>query len=365
FGFRFDDDELIHIRHGDRASVIMGGDPWSSGSHLEAPNLAMTQVQGHSPVEFLIRSQTYFDLMEPVIVELRLRNLMPDVAVAIDKRLAPEFGGVVIYIQGPDRKVVQYDPVMCAVGTPEILLLKPAGGEQGEDRYSREIFLTYGNGEFYFDHPGEYRIRGVYQGCGDMLIPSNTHRIRIGMPDNKQADRLTQDYFSDEVGMALYLQGSRSPFLQKGTQVLEDLAGRFKNTLMGAKVAVALANGVAQPFFRIIDPDKPKPKVAQTAAADPNKALELTDPALKVIKAHRDKTLNLAYGRIVRRRAQYLAAAGAPARAKTELKALREDLAKRGANAPVLAQYQALEQALPASTGRYRQLRGTSTTDRR
>ena len=30
FAFRFDDDELIHLRHGNRASVIMGGDPWSS-----------------------------------------------------------------------------------------------------------------------------------------------------------------------------------------------------------------------------------------------------------------------------------------------------------------------------------------------
>ena len=34
---RFDDEELVHIRHGDRSAVIMGGDDWGSGGHLERP----------------------------------------------------------------------------------------------------------------------------------------------------------------------------------------------------------------------------------------------------------------------------------------------------------------------------------------
>ena len=28
FEFRFDDEELVHLRHGNRSAVIMGGDPW-------------------------------------------------------------------------------------------------------------------------------------------------------------------------------------------------------------------------------------------------------------------------------------------------------------------------------------------------
>jgi hypothetical protein len=43
----------------------MGGDPWSSGSHLEAPDLAMAKIQGEPPLELTIRAQPYFDLMEP------------------------------------------------------------------------------------------------------------------------------------------------------------------------------------------------------------------------------------------------------------------------------------------------------------
>ena len=229
----------------------MGGDPWSSGSHLETPNLAMTQIEGLAPLELLVRSKDYFDFMEPVIVELRLRNLLDHVPVTIDKQLAPEYGSVAIYIQKPDGSIAQYEPVMCAVGTPDLHPLAPSNnGNEGADRYSREIFLS-SSGSFYFDHPGEYRIRAVYQGPGDVLILSEAHRIRVGVPASKELDRAAQNYFTNEVGMTLYLQGSRSPYLKKGVEIFEDLAARQKDTELGAKISVALANGVSRPFFRI------------------------------------------------------------------------------------------------------------------
>jgi hypothetical protein len=276
FTFRFDDDELIHLRHGNRASVIMGGDPWSSGSHLEAPNLAMTQVEGRAPLELIVRSKGYFEFMEPVIVELRLRNVL-DVPVTIDKKLAPEYGGVAVYIQKPDGGVVQYDPVICALAVPDRLVLAPAqSSKPGEDRYSREIFLSYGSNDFYFDLPGEYRIRAVYQGSGDVLIPSEAHRLRIGVPATKELDRAAQDYFTDEVGLTLYLQGSRSPYLKKGAEFLRGLADRNKHSPLGAKVAVALANGVSRPFYRLQERKDRKAggrvKMTKYAEADPDEA---------------------------------------------------------------------------------------------
>ena len=348
FGFRFDDDELIHVRHGNRASVIMGGDPWSLGSHLEAPNLAMAQIEGDAPIELVIRSKRYFELMEPVIVELRLRNLMQDVSALIDKRLTPEFGGVVVYIQKPDGSIVKYEPIMCALGTPEAQSLAPSkSGEQGDDRYSKEIFLNYGTNGFYFDHPGEYKIRATYQGFGDVLIPSDTHRIRIAAPLSKEADRLAQDYFSDAAGLGLYLQGSRSPYLAKGIAILEDVADRFKDSILGANIAMALAYGASRPFYRVDDPTSGK--MVRSAKADPERALKLTDPAMEVLQAQKDKAMNLAYGRLVRRRAEYHQAAGSIDRAQTELKTLRTNLAARGANPPVIKRYETLAASLGES----------------
>jgi hypothetical protein len=347
FAFRFDDDELIHLRHGNRASVIMGGDPWSSGSHLETPNLAMAQIEGPAPLELMVRSKEYFDFMEPVIVELRLRNLLEHLPVTIDTRFAPEYGGVAIYIQKPDGHVVQYEPVMCAVGTPDLQVLAPGrDGSQGDDRHSREIFLSYGSDKFYFDQPGEYRIRAVYQGPGDVLIPSEAHRIRIGVPASKDLDRAAQDYFTDEVGLTLYLQGSQSPYLKKSTDVLADLADRLKGTEAGAKISVVLANAVSRPFFRI-DHAQTSPVMKRSASADPKLALAMTEQALDVYRKESRKTANLAYGRVVRRRAAYHEDAGTPDLARAELEALASDLAQRDANAPVVNEYLQMASKLP------------------
>jgi hypothetical protein len=342
FAFRFDDDELIHMRHGNRASVIMGGDPWSSGSHLEVPNLAMAQIEGAAPVELIVRSKEYFDFMEPVIVELRLRNLLSAMPLVIDKRLPPEYGGVIVYIQGPDGKVEQYDPVMCAVGTPETMVLNPAGAQDGSDRYSREVFLSYGSGDFYFDRPGEYRIRAMYQGPGDMLIPAPVHRIRIGMPVNKELDRQAQDYFTNDVGLTLYLQGSRSPFLSKGRDVLHGLAEQYGNTPLGAKVAVTLANGISQPFYRVEKLDGTKQKLTQTDQADPARALAMTDSAYRLFSADSDKSCNLSDRRVVERRADYFRAMGETAKADAELQDLSRRLQQRGANEAVVKRYRDL-----------------------
>jgi hypothetical protein len=345
FRFRFDAEELIHMRHGDRAAVIMGGDPWSSGGHLEAPDLAMTQALGDLPLELLVRSKGFFVLMEPVLIELRLRNLMTDLPLTIDKRLSPEFGGVAVHIQQPDGTIVEYAPNMCALGTPELLKLAPSNGDtEGEDRYSKEVFLTYGSGGFYFDRPGEYQVRAVYQGPGDLLVPSNVHRIRIGAPVSAEVDRLAQDFFSDAVGLSMYLQGSQSPFLSKGMGVIEEVADRCKDTVLGAKLAITLANSVAEPFFRI--PTPTQPKLTKTAEADPKRALELTQPALNVFRKEKMKELNLAYGRVVRRRAAYHQAVDQREAAKEELAMLREDLAQRDVNRSVLDRYEALEDTI-------------------
>src|SRR5690606_14543968 len=107
FELRFDDDELVHIRHGDRAAVIMGGDPWASGGHAEALDSGLMAVDDRgAPLELLVRSQGYFELMEPVAIELRLRNLLPDQALEVDARLHPEYGTVLVQIKRPDGSIV-------------------------------------------------------------------------------------------------------------------------------------------------------------------------------------------------------------------------------------------------------------------
>jgi hypothetical protein len=341
FEFRFDDEELIHLRHGDRSEVIPGGDPWSTGGHLEGAALAFTQAEGDLPLELLVRSKERFDLLEPVAVELRLRNLLPDLPLEVDTRLNPDFGVIAVFVRRPDGRVVEYLPIACKLGTPETRTLNPEGSTEGEDRYSESVLLSFGRRGFYFDEPGEYLVRAIYQGTGEALIPSNVHRIRVGPPSTRDEDELAARYFTPEVGMALYLRGSASPFLQRGMDVLEEAADRYRDSVVGAKIAEVVAQGVGRPFFRIEDD-----QLTQTHEGDPQRAVELTTPAREFFRREERRELNLDYHRLVRQRSEYLTAMGETEQAKEELSDLREHLAALDVNEPVLDEIKSYEESL-------------------
>lgn len=337
FRFRFDDEELIHLRHGDRASVIMGGDPWASGGHLEDSEGAFAQLVGDAPIEFLLRSKGFFEFMEPVVIEFRLRNLLDDLPLNLDTRLNPEYGGVIVYIRRPDGRIVEHKPILCKLGTPDIQTLQPRSEAiQGPDRYSENVFLSYGGSGFNFDEPGEYLVRAVYQGVGDVLIPSNIHRVRVGRPFSRDEERIAQDFFSYETGMSLYLGGSSSAFLKKGMDTLEAVADRYQKTSVGAHVSLVLAQNLRRPFFHIQDG-----KLVKVRSASPAGALALTTRALEQHKRDDSTFTNIGYHQLRRLRADLMAAMDEKADAKKELSTLVEDLKKRGVNQSVLDEIEA------------------------
>ncbi len=331
FEFRFDDEELIHIRHGDRDAVIMGGDAWATGLHFDGAAHAGT-AEGTPPLELLVRSKGYFDFMEPVSVELRLRNLMPDLEVPIDTRLEPRWGTVTVYIMKPDGSIEEFQPVFCEIGEPEMVTLQPYGSTAGLDRHSHEVPITFGRTGHIFSVPGEYRVRAIYTMNGLGMIPSPVHTLRVGLPQSRQEDRLAQDFFSFDAGLCLVLDGSRSGHLTSGREALETVAEQCAKTMAGAKTAVALAKGLERPFFTV---DYPDGKLRKVADADIEDALKLTEGALEVVRD--EPKLNIDYHMLVRQRAGLLVAAGKTAEAKDEVQKMRGDLGNRGVNEPVLA----------------------------
>ncbi len=336
FEFRFDDEELIHLRHGDRASVIMGGDPWASGGHLEAPSGSGAQLEGQPPIEFLLRSKENFEFMEPVELEFRVRSLLEDSPLELDTRLRPEFGGVSVHIRRPDGRIVQYAPITSMLGTPRLQTLKPFEKKRkGEDRYSENVFLGYGKYGFDFEEPGEYLVRAMYQGGGEVLIPSNVHRIRIGSPSSKEEEEIGRSFFTYQVGMGLYLSGSRSPHLEEGMAVLESIVSDYSDTYLGAKVAERVAPSFSRPFFRVEDG-----VLTQTHSAEPERALALTAPGVALYGREEATWSNIPHHQLVRQRAANMITLGQMREAREELQSLREILEARGVNKPVLSDIQ-------------------------
>ncbi|HVR41404.1 MAG TPA: hypothetical protein VMU84_20075 [Thermoanaerobaculia bacterium] len=346
FRFRFDDEELTHIRHGNRPSVIMGGDPWSSGGHAEAPpgseHLrmppgAMTSATGDVPIDIEVSSQPYFEFLEPVSIELRARNLL-SIPINVSGTLHPEFGNVTVYVRRPDGRIVEYMPISCKLAEDNIVELSPAGAKDSSDRHSRSIFLSYGRYGFYFDEPGQYFVRAVYHGPGDTLIPSNVHRLRVGHPKSVEADRLAQDYFSYETGAALYLGGSPSQYLEDGMNTLLEVVDRLKGSLAAAKCAARIAYGVGRTFHELDE----KNIVRRKRGGDTKEALQLAELALKVFQAQKKpRHFNIPVERIARAKAELLLRSGNVTQARSEMTKLAGYLHKHGVKPSVTKKIEA------------------------
>ena len=356
FRFRFDDEELIHLRHGDRAAVAMGGDPWASGGHAEAPPAAeyvqaplgaMSQAQGQLPIELFLRAQDFFEFMEPVVIEVRLRNLLTALPLPLDPRLNPEYGNVTFFIRRPSGRIVQYAPVMCKSAQPELKVLTPAqAATDGRDRHSASVFLSYGKYGYYFDEPGDYLVRATYQGPGNVVIPSNALTVRVGRPDSREDDRLGADFFSYEVGMSLYLYGSRSPRLGKGWNVLQEAAARAPESMRAVRIRAALANSLAKPFIGL--EQSLVGKRAVELPPDPQASLVTVTKAVEALKNQGPPSANLLLNELARRQAALQAQLDQMYEAMRNLREVQDVLQGRGVNSAVLADIAAFARGLAA-----------------
>jgi hypothetical protein len=281
-------------------------------------------------------------LMQPVSVELRLRNTT-GVPIPVDARLDPRYGTTTIVVSRPDGTWIDYTSVMCMLGDVRTLTLAPApedGAPQGPDRYSEQVPLTFGSSGFVFDLPGTYRLKAVYND-GRLTAVSNVATLRVGAPMTQEEDRLATDWFTNAVGLTVALGGSMSPHLDPGLDTLREAADRFANNDVGMSAAEVLAAGVGDDFYR-----RQGDEVLRSHEADPEAALALTEAAFQAHKAEGDKTTNLAYRTLVEQRTDLHVAAGRPAQARKELSSLATALARRGANPNVVADVKAEAESL-------------------
>lgn len=341
FMMRFDEEELIHLRHGKRSEVIMGGDPWATGSHLEETPNANIDMDGNPVASLLIRGKNYYHFMEPVTLEFRLKN-NSELPLDADTQLDPACGRMDIYIKRPDGKVVAFDPVACKLAAPEMTTLQRGKDENGNDikdgtdRISKNITLSFGKGGFYFQEPGEYTVRAVYHGSSDLVISSNAVRLRIGRPFERDEERLAQDYFSPDVGLALYFGGSSSRFLSGGMNIIEDMADRFASTALGAHLSLTLATNQARPFHHLKDG-----KMVRQRDANPDTVLNLTKRTLDQYKKDKSSLTAITFHECCRLRAEMQSARGNRKEAESEIKNLLTELGRLNVKPVVLERIKA------------------------
>lgn len=220
FDFRFDDEELIHLRHGFRNDVIMGGNNFIVGSSLGREVLADPISDESGLVLGISTHQRSFALGEPVVLELKLKATTTRGRRA-HTWLHPDFGMVRVVISKPSGQVVAYEPMIDhLVGERQKML-----GVDDEVRDS--AYIGYGKGGFYFDQPGQYRVRAAYAALDGSQVLSDILTIRVRYPVTRDEDTLADLFMGEDQGVLLYLQGSDNSSLRAGNDAFDEVIDRF------------------------------------------------------------------------------------------------------------------------------------------
>ena len=220
FDFRFDDEELIHLRHGFRYDVIMGGHDFTAGASLGREVMA-DPISDESGLRLTISThKPSFALGEPVVLELKLKTT--------DTRgrrahtwLHPNYGLVKIVISKPGGEVCAYEPMIDhLVGDRQAVL-------GVDDEIGDSAYIGYGKGGFYFEQPGQYRVRAAYAALDGSQVLSDILTIRVRYPVSEDDDKLAELFMGEAQGALLYLKGSDNETLRAGNDAFDEVLDRF------------------------------------------------------------------------------------------------------------------------------------------
>ena len=254
FRFLFDEEEIRHLRHDDRAEVIMGGRSFGFAGHLEErpfmnasldPDLTL-QLWTPGVVEFL----------QQVEGDIKLHN-KSGVPIEIPASLHPSTGSTTLLIRRPtDRypKVYRHFSRACAVATPFALA-------SGEAQY-QELTPSFGQRHWFIDEPGTYELQAIVTMPNGRRLASPVRKTRVLNPD-PEADRAASDFFTCSTGHYLGVEGSRSGAFDKTRSMLDDICDRLSKNLIARQITTTNAIRETRVFKdvrngRIEKPDRTK-----------------------------------------------------------------------------------------------------------
>jgi hypothetical protein len=258
FKFQFSTKELEFMRHAPSKFVKQGNADWFDDHGFQQQDPGRP-----SPLQLTLRAnrkKASFEFMEPVVLELKLKNIA-DHRVDVSGNILEEHDHMKVIIKKDGKKARQYHPYSHNCYDPSTKTLKP-----GESFYE-SLFVSAGTNGWDLAEPGYYTMQiGLESGDGEPMIISNAMRLRIVPPTSRDEEFLAQDFFSEDVGRIISFDGSR--YLTSGNDTLSEIADRLPNSKAAVHVRIAMAKSVSKEY-KIIDFDKNKvtPQIADVAMA--------------------------------------------------------------------------------------------------
>jgi hypothetical protein len=257
FEFRFGDGELLFMRHAPERFVQMGNAEWFDNHGFREAN-----VSPEPKFELIVRvnrPQPAFEFMEPVVLELKLTNTSNEPQMVHDKLLST-MERITLVIKKKDKPARQYAPHAQFCWQPKNKVLNP-----GESLYE-SLFASAGRNGWEISEPGYYLVQVALDMDDEDLI-SEPLMIRITPPHDRYTEEyLAQDVFSDEVGRILTFDGSR--FLEKGNDVLREVAAQLPNSRLAIHCNVPLGKAFAKDYKYLELGDSPSETAIKVAKPD-------------------------------------------------------------------------------------------------
>jgi len=270
FRYRFSDGELLFMRHAPASFVEMGNAAWFDHYGLQE---ALVSPKPSFKLELRVnRNVAIFEFMEPVTIELKLKNISPK-PLLIEKHLLSMIDSMTVIIKRDSRAARQFIPfVRYERDSPKEIL------DPGKSLYE-SLFVSAGNNGWDLAEPGDYCVQVALHHDGQDFL-SNKLKIRVLPPRSFEEEHIAQDFFSDDVGRVISFDGSC--FLEKANGVLRDVAERLKKQNVAMHASVALGYALSRDFKQLVEHDKkPGPRFGiKTRKAMPEEAKKLLTPVL-------------------------------------------------------------------------------------
>ena len=247
FPFQFDDEELIHLRHGFRNAVIPGGQPFGIGAADIDPDAFAEPIKDESGLALELRAPAQFLVGTPVVVEIKL-SLTDLRGRTVNKQLHPNLGYVQIGIARVGGKTLVYRPMITHCSEPALVNL-----DRDHPSIYDSAYIGYGKDGFYFGAPGQYELRALYNAPDGSKVMSNILRIRIKPPLDRTEGDLADLFMGDEQGTLLYLLGSDSNHLKKGRDAFALAMDKYPDHTMTAYAKLVEGMNASKPFKSLQD----------------------------------------------------------------------------------------------------------------
>ena len=330
FNFIFDDNELIHLRHGYRQNVIMGGSDWAVGAGLEHGDageiFSKEMIENNSGLKLeLMPVKSSYALGEPVVIEIKLRCMDMN-GKLVNTNLHPKHDHVRIGILKPNGKTCLYEPLAHNCSMPEETELTTENNTAYASSY-----IGYGREGFYFDQPGFYKIKGAYLNKDGSIIQSEEISFRVKSPISQADDQIADKYFTSDAGALFYLLGSDSEVLQKGMNDMQEVSEKYKNNELSVYADLILGVNEAMKF-KVADSKAQKVITRKRNMTNAKSKLNKVFAASKGNEGVDNITLNWTY----RHLAKAFLLESDEKNAKATLKEMEDTFKKKKLKAPVL-----------------------------